>query len=71
MSAEGIGGDAAEAVTPHIGYWDSRGRAWRPWCEVYGEALMSKERPKPPTNKVCADCFALAVAEMENSNADR
>lgn len=47
----------------HIGYWD-RG-AWRPWCEVYGEEWMPDPRPVPPTDEVCAGCFALAVGELE------
>ena len=45
----------------HIGYWD-RG-AWRPWCEVYRD-FMPDQRPIPPTDEVCADCFALAIGEI-------
>jgi len=54
-----------ESVAPHIGYWDSRPGSWRPWCEVYGGQWMPKERPKPPTDDICADCFALAIGEIE------
>lgn len=48
----------------HIAYWDRN--AWRPWCEVYKD-WMPADRPIPPTDEVCPDCFALAIGGLEGA----